>query len=285
MKSETAVLKSLNMGKICLSPLVLTIVILSGPTAFALAPLGPPVSNLEPGQIRMGIEYSQSKMDLHLPTGKYTEYVDGTFNQAGTALELTVQDFKTNTTYFNLGYGYNRNWEIFVRLSSTEAKFGDSLWDEGEKFESDTLPAFGGGIKVTLYNRFDWKIGGIVQANWSHYTGELNAPTWLAPHFVETDFTEIQITLGATYLWFNNIWIYGGPLFHYITGDLNERYVTEAEFGDLSFSKWSFDLEQDSMYGGYLGAIWEIDKSNSLNIEYQFTGSANAFGAGYVLKF
>lgn len=273
------------MRKMYLSALVLAIVTLSGPAAFALDPLGPPVSNLEPGQLRMGIEYSQSKMDLQLPSGKYTEYVDGSFNDSGIALPLTVQDFKTNTTYLNLGYGFNRNWDIFVRLSSTQAKFGDSLWDEGEKFESDTLPAFGGGIKATLYNRFDWKIGGIVQANWSHYTGELNNPSWYVPHFVETDFTEIQITLGATYLLFNNVWIYGGPLYHFITGDLNEKYVGEADLGHLSLSEWSFDLEQESTYGGYFGATWEIDKSNSLNLEYQFTGAASAFGAGYVLKF
>jgi hypothetical protein len=285
MKRETAFLKSLDTGKIGLSALALTIVLLSGSAALALDPLGPPVSNLEPGQLRLGIDYSQSKMDLQLATGKWTQYILGLFDETGDASALTVQDFKTNNTYFNLGYGVDRNWEIFVRLSSTDAEFGDSLWEEGEKFESETLPAFGGGIKATFYNRFDLKIGGIVQANWSHYNGKLNTSQWYAPHFIETDFTEIQITLGATYMLFNSVWIYGGPLFHFISGDFNERYATEADTGGVLYSEWSYDLEQDSMYGGYLGATWEIDKSNSLNAEYQFTGAANAFGAGYVLKF
>ena len=42
---------------------------------------------------------------------------------------------------------------------------------------------------------------------------------------------------------------------------------------------------QDSMYGGYLGTQMEIGKNCYFNIEYQFTGGANAFGAGILLGF
>ena len=285
MKRETDLLKSIDMEKIWLSGFTFAIIILSGSVSFALDPLGPPVASLEPGQSQFGIDYSQSEMDIKLKKGSWLESIDGSFHDTGLANSLTLKDFETNSTYLNFGYGVDYNWEIFIRLSSTKAEFGDSLWQQGEEFESESVPMFGGGIKAIFFEEDDLKIGGLVQANWSHYNGILNAPQWDAPHFVETDFLEVQITLGATYMFYDGIWIYGGPLIHFVDGDIAETYVEEAETGGLLLAEWQYDIEQDSMYGGYIGTTVEIDEFNSLNFEYQFTGSANALGASYVLKF
>ena len=286
MKRETALSKSMNMGKIWLSGFTFAIIILSGSVSFALDPLGPPVANLEPGQFHIGVDYYQNKMDLQIIEWTGIQYIYGSFEISGTIPDPPpIENFKQNSSYINFGYGIDYNWGIFVRLSSTKAEFGDLSWQKGEEFESESVPMFGGGIKATLYEDDYLKIGGLVQANWSHYNGILNTPLWEAPHFVEIDFTEIQITLGATYMLYDGIWIYGGPLAHFIDGEINELYAEEADIGGLGYWDWSSDIEQDSMYGGYIGTTVDIDEFNSLNFEYQFTGSANAFGASYVMKF
>ena len=285
MKRSTILPMGKNSKKIWLSGFVCVLVVLSSSVTFAMDPLGPPITNLEPGQFQLGFEYSRSSIDFQLVNGKGAESINGSPSNSGKAIPVELNDFEQNSSYVNFGYGVDYNWEVFVRLSSTKAKFGDSISKQSEEFESDNTPAFGGGIKATFFEKDYLKIGGIVQANWNKFCGKLNAPLWYSPHFIETDSTEIQITLGASYMWIDGIWIYGGPLFHFISGEFHETYVEEAETGEFLLSEYSWDIEQDSMYGGYIGTQVEIGKNCFLNIEYQFTGAADAFGAGLVLGF
>ncbi len=285
MKRGTALPKPKKLGEIWLLGFTFVLVVLSSSAAFALDPLGPPVATLEPGQIQLGLDYSNSTMDLLLDNGKWVETIYGSFNDAGRAISLTLDGFEQNNSYINLGYGVDYNWEAFVRLSKTKAEFGGALINEGESFESDSVPAFGGGIRATFLEEGYLKIGGIVQANMAHYNGKLNAPQWDVPHFVETDITEIQITIGASYMWIDGIWIYGGPLMHFISGEYTDTHIEEADIGGLLLSEYSWDIEEDSMYGGYFGTQVDIGEDCSLSIEYQFTGAADAFGASIVLRF
>ncbi len=285
MKRGNALPKPKNLEVTWLLGFAFILVVLSSSAAFALDPLGPPVTTLEPGQIQLGLEYSSSKTDFILKNGKWIETLYGSFNDAGRAISLTLDGFEQNNSYINLGYGVDYNWEAFVRLIRTEAEFGGSLINVGEEFESDSVPAFGGGIRATFFEGEYLIIGGIAQANMSHYNGKLSAPQWDVPHFVEADITEIQITIGASYMWIDGIWIYGGPLMHFISGEYYDTYIEEADIGGLLLSEYSWDIEEDSMYGGYFGTQVEIGEDCSLNIEYQFTGAADALGASIVLRF
>ena len=186
MKRDTFFPKGKNNKKIPLSVFVCVLILLIGSAGFAMDPLGSPTTNMEPGQFRVGVEYCSSSMDLQLINGKWFEKLYGSFNDSGTAISLVINDFEQTNTYVNLGYCIDRNWEIFVRLNRTKAEFGDSLLKLGEKFESDSKPAFGGGIKATLFERKYLKIGGVVQANMASYSGQLFTPQWQLPHFVET---------------------------------------------------------------------------------------------------
>jgi hypothetical protein len=282
MKRGTYLPKGKNLW---LTGFVFLFIISNSSITFALDPLGPPKTNLVPGQFQLGLEYSRSNMDFQLIDGEWTETIYGSFNDSGTTIDLVLKDFEQNSSYIYLGYGIDYNWEIFVRLSSTKAEFGDSLLKLNEKFESDSKPAFGGGIKATLFENYNFKIGGIVQANMSSHSGQLYSPLWEVPHFVESDITEIQIALGASYMWIDGICIYGGPIMHLISGEYTDTYIEEAEIGGLLLSEYTWDIEQDSMYGGYLGTEVEIGKNCYFNVEYQFTGAADAFTAGILFGF
>jgi len=286
MKKVKALPKSVNRRKICLSALVFVIIILSGPVSFALDPLGPPAANLERGQHRIGIDYSQSKMDLQITEWKGIQYIYGAYETSGTVSSPPpLKDLKQRSDYINLGYSVYRNWDIFLRLSRTKAEFGDSLWQQAEEFESESVPMYGGGIKATFYEGDYLKIGGLVQANWAHYDGQLDTTLWETAHYIVMDFTEIQIALGASYMLLDGLSIYGGPLMHLVNGEIEETYVEEADIGGLGYWEWTSDIKEDSTYGGYIGSELEIGKKYAANIEYQFTGGGSAFCAGFIIKF
>ena len=285
MKRDSSLPKGKNIKKFWLSGIVCILVLLSGPATFALDPLGPPKTNLIPGQFQLGLEYCHSNMDIKLIDGSFINYINGFLDDSGKSVDLTLKEFEQTNSYINFGYGIDYNWEVFLRLSSTKAEFGDSLLKEGEEFESDSIPAFGGGIKATLYDGKSLKIGGLIQANWTHYYGRLSSPLRVLPQFIETDITEVQITLGTNYMLTDGISIYGGPFIHFIKGEFDNTLIQESESGGSQLLETSWDIEQDSMYGGYLGTQVEIGKKCYFNVEYQFTGGANALGAGILLGF
>ncbi len=284
MKRDFSLPKGKNLKKFWLSGFVCLYVLLSGSVTFALDPLGPSITNLEPGQFQLGFEYCSSSMDLKLNSGKWMEKILGDVT-SGTAVSLVLNDFEQNNSYVNLAYCVDYNWEIFLRLNRTKAEFGDSLLKQGEEFKSDSKPAFGGGIKATLFEKNYLRIGGLIQANMASYSGQLNSSLFETPHFIETDITEIQIAIGADYMIMDNIWIYGGPTMHFVSGEYSDTYIEEAGSGGLLLSEYTWDIEQDSSYGGYIGTQVGIGKNCFLNVEYQFTGGANAFGAGILLGF
>lgn len=254
--------------------------------AFALDPLGPPSSDIEQGQFKIGTDYSHSNMDLKLNNGIVIEYLDGFFYGWDEAVDLTLKNFKVNRGYANLGYGIADNFEAFFRLGGSSAEFGDSIWEDSEKFDSRAEPAAGFGVKATFFEEHNLKLGGLIQANWAGYDGKLNAKHWASSDFVEIDITEIQFAVGVTCILSYRVSVYGGPFLHFIDGELNDVYSeVDTDTGGLLTSDYSWDIEQDSTFGGYLGTQMELAENCSLNIEFQHTAAANAFGASIAWRF
>lgn len=281
MKVETFVSKTGNSGSICFVTLVLMV---CGSSAFALDPMGPPIAGLRQGQLKEAVEYSYSTMDLELNAGKWIERLDGVFFDSGKADSLTLKKFKTNKVYFNLGYGITDNMNAFLRLGAAVGRFGDSIWEDAEKFDSNTEFAIGCGIKATFYEKDNLKLGGLFQATWSEFDGRLKAPHWSAADFTEINITEIQVAAGPTYRLAEGVSIYGGPFFHFISGGLDDQF-SQASGGGLLTSRYSWDLEERSTFGGYVGAQVELDENSSINIEYQHTADADALSVGLIWRF
>jgi len=242
MKRETFLSKAGNTRNIWLLGFV---VVVGGSAAFALDPLGPPTAGLRKGQFKESVEYSYGTMDFKLNEGKWIEHLDGVFFDSGKATSLTLKDFKTNKAYFNLGYGITDDLDAFLRLGATTATFGDSIWEDTEKFDNHADFTVGCGIKGIM---------------------------------------EIQVAVGPTYKLADRISIYGGPFLHFIVGDLDDEF-SEASGGGLLTSIYSWDVDESSMFGGYIGAQVEIAENSSFGIEYQHTAAADALVVRLLWRF
>ena len=276
------------------SLLVVLALIMVGPggqIALALDQMGPPVAGLEQGQFQVGVDFSYSEMDLELDNGTYVELLDGAFPIAGEATSFTLKDFEATKTFVNLGYGFSDIVEGFLRVGGTKGQFGDSIGEDGEEFDSGNNLAVGGGLKATFFEQDGLKLGGLIQGSYAEYQGELDAPHWPAPDFVEVDLVEVQIALGASYTWADRLSIYGGPFFHFVSGDLydtlTEVFVDEFEGPqpNLLNTEFVWEIDEDSVFGGYIGAQLEIGEGCSVNVEYQKTAAADAFGASILWRF
>jgi len=285
MKSGRIPARIENVKMIWLLALALMIIGLGGSNVFAMDLLGPPTAGLEKGMFRGGLEYSFSSMDLDLMEGSATIYRDGELLGSGTAASETIKDYEVNTIYATVGYGVFENCEAFLRMGAAKATFGDSLWGEGEEFDSGIDLAIGAGIKATFYEGFDWKIGAIFQINRAELDGELDASSWTIPqpNYVEISTTEMQLAIGATYMYSSRVSFYGGPFAHFISGDFDYDFNIVGQ--DIDTGTFSWEINEGPTFGGYIGAQIKIAKNFTGNIEYQHISNANVFGANIMMKY
>jgi hypothetical protein len=87
--------------------------------------------------------------------------------------------------------------------------------------------------------------------------------------------TELQIAIGPSYTG-DRFCLYGGPFLHFINGD--------AE-GTIAGIPVSGDFEEDSNFGGFIGAQIEIAENTTFAVEYQMTGSAESVGLSMLWRF
>jgi len=274
-----------NVRKIWLLGLALVIIGMGGSNVFAMDPLGPPAGELEKGMFRGGIEYSYGSMDLDLINGKANVYRNGLPLGTGTVDSLTINDFQVNTLYAAIGYGLYKNCEVFFRMDAAKAKFGDSLWNEGEEFDGNLDLAIGAGVKATFYETFAWKIGGVLQISHAEIDGKLDSSSWdiPQPHFVEVSTTELQMAVGITYMYSRRLSLYGGPFAHYIKGNFDYAFNRISE--DFDTGEYSWEIDEGPIYGGYFGAQIYISRNTSANIEYQQSSNASVFGANIMMRY
>jgi len=275
-----------DMRRIRLLGFTLLILVLCGSNAFALDFMGPPTAEIENGAFRAGIDYTFSDMDLELIEGKGITFRNGELSDPYELRPETISGFKINTLYTTIGYGVFENCEAFVRVGAVNATFGDALWDEGEDFDSDIDFAIGTGIKANFYKGFDWKIGGVIQINRIELDGKLDSSSWTTPQpqTVNINTSEIQIAIGATYMYSRRLSIYGGPFAHFISGDFDFEF-TRADGASFIIGELSWEIDKEPIYGGYIGAQYELFQNISANIEFQSSSDANVFGLSLLMKY
>jgi len=231
----------------------LIVVGLCSSAALALGPMGPPMAGLTQGQFSAGVEYGYSETDVELSESGMSE---------------TLEGVKTNIFVANLGYGFTDKIEGFIRLGGAQADVKDSDFDID--FNGDMQFAFGLGAKATLAQDGDLTWGTLFQIGWIQTEDEFEPDVT-----GEIDTYEILIAAGPTYK-MEGWSLYGGPFLQYINGDFDVKYPG---------GKDSIDVEEESEFGGYIGAQVDIAENTLLNVEYQITGDAWAIGTGIVWKF
>ena len=253
---------------------------------YSMDVMGPAPAEQEAGGFNFGIEYSYTEMDLDLKDGYYTDLLDGVLYDWGDAQDITMKDLQINRTYARFGYGITDDAEVYIRLGGMSARFEDTIWQDSEEFSSDVEFAAGAGVKLTFYNQDNVKLGGLFQFSISNFDGQLESPNWLTSDFVEIDMTEAQIALGASCKCNENLTIYGGPFLHFVSGDISDNMseLSTSPAGLLT-SKFDWDIEQRSVFGGCFGAQINFSEQSSLNLEFQQTSDASTFGMGLLFRF
>lgn len=277
MKRRTSLTNVATLGKIRFLCFVAIAVNLSGSAAFALDPMGPPRAGMKQGEFSIGANLAYSETDFDLVNGKWVN--PGTTPTTGDPGAKTITDFEAIKLYATAGYGFAKNWEAFLGIGAAKAEFGDSMWGQGEDFDSGIGLGVRGGVKTTIFEipERNLEIGGLLQLNWANYDGKLNVPEQTAPDFVELDLTEMQIAVGATYLYKEGVTFYGGPFVYYISGDLQSLTIEGYDI--------TWDIDEGPVWGAYLGAQLDLAKNCVFNIEYLHSSDASVLGAGLIFTY
>ena len=186
-----------------------------------------------------------------LKTGQFRAGVEYSYSDVDMELDgETLDSVTSNMIFGNLGYGIMDEWEAFVRLGVANV--------DVDTFSGDYGFAWGLGTKYTFLKQegLDW--GALFQMTWTNSEDD----------GVEIDFYDMQIAVGPTYKLSDTLSIYGGPFLHFIDGDVEGA-----------------DLEEDSAFGGYVGAEAALANNTSLFGEVQLTGAGWAIGMGINWKF
>ena len=278
--------------KIVLIAVTFMLLSVSNSAVFALSPMGPPKALLGQDRWDIGIEYSNQTMDLDA-IGKVTETIPEFDFVTARKDKHNVNDLKSNIIMGRAGYGINDNWDAFVRLGLADAKGGieyifpdNATPDEYKGFDGSFGLGWGFGTRATFWQDDEVSWGGLFQVTClepgdssislsgdSEFTGD-----------AEIDIREVQIAVGPTWRVDDNIRIYGGPFLHFIDGDLDISGRT-VDMGTEILMETSGDVEEDSQFGGYLGAHLDVDENTSCFIECQLTGDAWGIGIGAARRF
>ncbi len=262
------------MGKkMLLLVVVLTVVALTTSSALALSPMGPPTAGLNKGEWRAGVDYAYSEMDVEWSLSSSTESLIEDIIGEDIVGSGKIKDNESHLVMANIGYGLNNDWEVFVRLGGSKIENDDLLFDGDMDF------AYGFGTKVTWYKQGNLSLGALLQTtclnskeDYDAVDGEIEIEAW-----------ETQIAVGPTYKLSDCLSVYGGPFIYMLDGDI------DAKLDGLSGSA---DVEEDSMFGGYVGAQLDIkpnkeEVSNGAFLfgEFMFTGDGWGVGTGIGWKF
>ena len=259
--------------------------------------MGPPSAGLKKGEIGLGADYSDSRMDLGLDNGVVqSDFFENNVNTASTTTRVssfTLKRLKMHKLYANIGYGITDNWEAFIRLGGMNTEFSGNFFpgstgSQSRNYNGDTGFAIGFGTKVTFYEKDKLKLGALFQMSWASSHASASGADWRET--VDIDIIEMQIALGATYELTEKITIYGGPFWHFVNFNNSgikgfRSFDSDPSQDERWSSRSSYDIDDISNFGGYIGAQYEVFKDTFYCIEYQHTRSADALAMSIRWKF
>lgn len=278
--------------RIALFPVIIMVVVVCSSTALALPPMGPPKAVFGENRWAIGINYSHQKMDLEL-FGKAREDLGlGAGWELYEYTKYKIEDLTSNMFLSSLGYGICENWDAFVyagvagdKNEIKETLAGGSSGNQYYEFGGDYIAAWGFGTRATFCQDGNLTWGGLFQMVWSGIDSS-SLKLRGDPNFsgnLELDFWEIQVAAGPT-LQLDGFSIYGGPFLHFVNGDMSLEGTTVSS-GATQRVMSNTDIREESNFGAFVGAQWDIAEDTFWYTEYQFTGDAWGAGMGIVWKF
>lgn len=258
---------STRQRKFVLTVVLCTMFGMLGQSAFAIAPVGTPTAGLKTGQWSVGFDYAHGEIDFDIDWK--SDFVSG-------IPKSKAKDMKSDAYLTKFGYGISDDWEFygFLGAADNRGKIDTDSFDGGHGFSG------GFGTKWTFLKDEKLSWGLVYQMGWSQgddsYDLDLSAYGY-GTEKIDVGFKSFDISLmaGPTYE-MGNWRVYGGAGLYYFDADIDIDYmdITIVE-GDVS----------EAMFGGYVGAAFDLNESTSLYAEYMLAGDGWMLGTGIVWKF
>jgi len=276
------------MRKLSLSA-VIAILFLSCSVTYALDPLGSAADKLQKGQFGIGVDYSDSEMDFKSKGRSKLAIHNLTLGSlVGIQSEkqsLILDGVKVKKTYANFGYGITDNLEAFLRVGAAEADWRD---------DGDTHLSLGLRTSLTFYEKDAMKFSALAQYSWAEsdfdslpLTTMVGGTSYPLIMWGDLSLHEIQISMGPTYELTEGVSLYGGGFFHLMDGSLDLKgSLTTSGLPQFRYDMdSSYDIDQVSELGIYIGTRIKTSNNISWSIEYQHTNSADAIGMRLLWRF
>ena len=276
---------------------VVVVVSLCSSSALATT-MGPPVAGLETGQFSVGFDYSYTDLDLEGSVKR-----TGVWTASGISGSLIgVEKFKfddsiESSMYLaDLGYGVTDKLEVDVLLGMADLSVGDGF-DGGNDF------AYGFGVKGSFYEEANLKLGVLFQMIWGSsdddFTDVEDVPgtgeSVYTSGSLDIDYYQLKLAVGPSYKLTEGVSVYGGPFYYLFSGDFDSKVVGQVDdivipgepgTHDVTYlNKESGDIDEDSNFGGYIGAQIDITEKIPVSLEYQFISGGGVFGANVLYRF
>lgn len=284
-------------------------------SAYGVGFIGTPTAELKQGQWNVGFNYMYS--DMELAKTKMTGSEVGVIEADGVgefpfsdaySFKLEIDDVKTQRYYGTIGYGLMNSLEVYVQLGIADLKARTRDADEpdewsGLNFDNDF--AWGWGTRYTFYEQGTVRWGASLQMNWldtswgekSVYDDDIQFDGFdVAAEVVEDvqiDWSSFDLLLAVGPTVDMGNWnLYGGPFYYMVSGDLDVTVTNTACFdtgvvsgSGVGMMKESGDIEEDSNFGGFVGAQCTVMEKYDVTTEISFTGDGWAIGAGVCCAF
>ena len=244
----------------------------TGSIAYA-GQFGPPEPAAKEGKVSLGLGYFYSSAKFK---PKNTE-------------DWEEEKISQNQTYLQIGYGFTKNWEAYLRVGGADLKVKNIIDDpdmtnSGPKDFKDGLKPFGTlGVKGVIYesDNKSFGIGPFVQATlYSSYKDEwtLNELGWSDQGYAKAKIknpSEINLGVSAQ-VKIGEILLYGGPVAYWykVKGEFDAQNLTSGESGSDSTT-----YKEKNNIGGFAGVRIPLSKSLNLEVEGQYKSEFSMGGA------
>ena len=198
---------------------------------------------------------------------------------------LILDGVRIKKTYANIGYGITDNLEAFLRVGAAEADWrddGDTHFSLGLRtgltfFEKDAL-------KLSMLAQYSWAESDFDSLPLTTVVGGTSYPLIMSGNL---SLHEIQISMGPTYELTKGVALYGGGFFHLMDGSLDLKgSLTTSGLPQFRYDMdSSYDIDQVSDLGVYIGTRIKTSNNISYSIEYQHTNSADAIAMRFLWRF
>lgn len=264
----------MNMKKVT----VLLCVAWMGAGAFALSFLGPPTSELEmTAAEKVKYPYKQI-VNNHRENnlGYIFSYSEMDIDVSG----VTLEDVELTRHYLTWGIALDQNFSLNVLLGTASGEVDSDVASVSD-FEGDNDFSWGFNLKSTFSHgeKVDW--GAMVQMTWFSTKDTVNAQGIGSVDLDLNNAYDLQVAVGPT-VDMGGWKLYGGGYYYMLDADLDAD-VSIPAYG-LSGSA-SLDVEEEDNFGGFIGAIFNLNENTDLGVEYQMGNDSSNLGLTLGMRF